>query len=32
MLFNEKLLRPYIEVQAEQDDDPLSFDEELPFN
>ena len=32
MLFNEKLLRPYTEVQAEQEDDPLSFDEEFPFN
>ena len=31
MLLNEKLLRPYTEVQAEQED-PFPFDEELPFN
>lgn len=32
MLFKEKLLRPYTEVQAEQDEDPFPFDESLPFN
>lgn len=33
MLLKEKLLKPYTEVQAKQeDDDPFPFDEELPFN
>jgi hypothetical protein len=33
MLFKEKLLKPYTEVQEEQEDEePFSFDESLPFN
>lgn len=32
MLLNEKLLRPYTEVQAEQAEDVFPFDEALPFN
>lgn len=32
-LLTEKLLRPYTEVLAEQEDEePFSFDEALPFN
>jgi hypothetical protein len=29
-LFKEKLLKPYTEVQEEEE--PFSFDEEFPFN
>lgn len=32
MLLNEKLLKPYTEVQKEQGENPLPFDEELPFD
>ncbi|NWO20627.1 hypothetical protein HW273_01730 [Oribacterium sp. oral taxon 102] len=32
MLFKEKLLKPYTEVQTEEDEDSFPFDEALPFN
>ena len=32
MLFKEKLLKPYTEMQTEEDEDSFPFDEALPFN